>query len=35
MTATIDNQAVAQRWRQQWGYGGRGGVVVSKNALGL
>lgn len=25
----IDNMAAARRWREQWGYIGRGGVVVS------
>ncbi|WP_076572340.1 MULTISPECIES: hypothetical protein [unclassified Janthinobacterium] len=24
----IDNMAAARRWREQWGYIGRGGVVV-------
>lgn len=29
MTTMIDNMAAARRWREQWGYIGRGGVVVS------
>ncbi|PKB13928.1 hypothetical protein CLU91_5558 [Janthinobacterium sp. 64] len=28
MTTMIDNMAAARRWREQWGYIGRGGVVV-------
>lgn len=28
MTTMINNMAAARRWREQWGYIGRGGVVV-------
>jgi len=28
VTTMIDNMAAARRWREQWGYIGRGGVVV-------
>lgn len=28
MTSMVDYLATAQRWREQWGYTGRGGVVV-------
>lgn len=28
MTTMIDNLAAARRWREQWGYVGRGGIVV-------
>ena len=28
MTTMTGNMAAARRWRQQWGYIGRGGVVV-------
>ncbi|GJJ05655.1 hypothetical protein RugamoR64_61930 [Duganella rhizosphaerae] len=31
MAPTIDNIAAAQRWRNQWGYNGRGGVIVLLN----
>lgn len=28
MTTTADNLAAARRWREQWGYVGRGGAMV-------
>ena len=28
MTTMIDNMAAARRWREQWGYVGRGGIIV-------
>jgi len=28
VTTKTDNLGVARRWREQWGYVGRGGVVV-------
>lgn len=28
MTATTNDMAAARRWREQWGYVGRGGVIV-------
>ena len=28
MTTMTNNMAAARRWREQWGYIGRGGVVV-------
>lgn len=31
MTTLVESLAVAQSWREQWGYVGRGGVVVVLN----